>query len=317
MGGAQPLACTMAGASMLAVECDPTRIQKRLDTKYLDYKADTLDEALAIINKSCSDNKPIYVGLLGNAADSDFLLPRTTLGDVLPRPAMAWLADHGAELQLRTAARSLRPGVAGGWRIETDRGPIDAGQIVLAVPPHQAARLLSGAAGPALLASLDAFEHEPIATVWLGWRDAVPLPDAVMLAERPEAAEHGQWLFGRNAPPGSGVRSLAGVVVSAAGRASERPAELAAAIARQVAAQRRLPTPDHARAIVDKRATIRCSPGRPRVDVDALARDCPGIALAGDWVWHRYPATIESAVRAGDAAATWLGGAESAASARR
>jgi urocanate hydratase len=69
MGGAQPLACTMAGASMLAVECDPTRIQKRLDTKYLDYKADTLDEALALINKSCAEKKPISVGLLGNAAD--------------------------------------------------------------------------------------------------------------------------------------------------------------------------------------------------------------------------------------------------------
>jgi urocanate hydratase len=69
MGGAQPLACTMAGASMLAVECDPTRIQKRLDTKYLDYKADTLDDALALINKSCAEKKPISVGLLGNAAD--------------------------------------------------------------------------------------------------------------------------------------------------------------------------------------------------------------------------------------------------------
>jgi urocanate hydratase len=69
MGGAQPLACTMAGASMLAVECDVTRIQKRLDTKYLDHRADTLDEALEIINQSCADKKPVSVGLLGNAAE--------------------------------------------------------------------------------------------------------------------------------------------------------------------------------------------------------------------------------------------------------
>jgi hydroxysqualene dehydroxylase len=244
--------------------------------------------------------------LLGSAADSDFLLPHTTLGDVLPRPAMAWLADRGAEIRLRTAARSLRRGLAGDWRVETDRGPIDAVQIVLAVPPFQAARLLAGTAAQPLLTTLDAFEHEPIATVWLGWRDAVALPDAVMLAERAEAGEHGQWLFGRTAAPGSSIRGLAGVVVSAAGRASDRPAELASGIARQVAAQHRLPPPDHARAIVDKRATIRCSPERPRIDVDALARDCPGVALAGDWVWHHYPATIESAVRAGDAAAAWL-----------
>ncbi len=66
MGGAQPLAATMAGASMLAVECDPTRIEKRLQTKYLDKSATTLDEALALIEQS---KTPISVGLLGNAAD--------------------------------------------------------------------------------------------------------------------------------------------------------------------------------------------------------------------------------------------------------
>ena len=68
MGGAQPLAATMAGASMLAVECDPTRIQKRLATRYLDKTTENLDEALAWINESCAANKPISVGLLGNAA---------------------------------------------------------------------------------------------------------------------------------------------------------------------------------------------------------------------------------------------------------
>ena len=49
MGGAQPLAATMAGASMLAIECRPERIQKRLDTRYLDLRADTIDEALEAI----------------------------------------------------------------------------------------------------------------------------------------------------------------------------------------------------------------------------------------------------------------------------
>lgn len=69
MGGAQPLAATMAGASMLAVECDPTRIAKRLETGYLDRQCDTLDEALAVINEHCAQKKPISVGLLGNAAE--------------------------------------------------------------------------------------------------------------------------------------------------------------------------------------------------------------------------------------------------------
>lgn len=69
MGGAQPLAATMAGASILAVECDPKRIQRRLETKYLDQQTTDLDEALEIIFKSCKEGKTISVGLLANAAD--------------------------------------------------------------------------------------------------------------------------------------------------------------------------------------------------------------------------------------------------------
>ncbi len=69
MGGAQPLAATMAGASMLAIECQPSRIQKRLDTGYLDTSTESLDEALELIEKSIADEKPISVGLLGNAAE--------------------------------------------------------------------------------------------------------------------------------------------------------------------------------------------------------------------------------------------------------
>ena len=69
MGGAQPLAATMAGASCLAVECDPTRIDFRLRTKYLDEKAENLDQALKILNSAKKKNCSISVGLCGNAAD--------------------------------------------------------------------------------------------------------------------------------------------------------------------------------------------------------------------------------------------------------
>jgi urocanate hydratase len=69
MGGAQPLAATLAGASMLAVEAQASRIEKRLQTGYLDDSATTLDEALAKIDASHAAGKPISVGLLGNAAD--------------------------------------------------------------------------------------------------------------------------------------------------------------------------------------------------------------------------------------------------------
>src|SRR5271170_8117430 len=69
MGGAQPLAATMAGASLLAVECQPSRIEMRLRTGYLDRQASTLEEALAIMAQATQSKKPVSVGLLGNAAD--------------------------------------------------------------------------------------------------------------------------------------------------------------------------------------------------------------------------------------------------------
>src|SRR5260221_10680133 len=69
MGGAQPLAATMAGASMLAVECEPSRIEKRIETGYLDTWTKSLDEALALIAKANAAKKPPSLGLLGNAAE--------------------------------------------------------------------------------------------------------------------------------------------------------------------------------------------------------------------------------------------------------
>jgi urocanate hydratase len=69
MGGAQPLAATMAGASMLAIECQPSRIERRLETRYLDAKANDLDHALALMEESRKTKKAISVGLLGNAAE--------------------------------------------------------------------------------------------------------------------------------------------------------------------------------------------------------------------------------------------------------
>ena len=69
MGGAQPLAAVFAGASCLAVECDPDRIDFRLRTRYLDEKAETLDEALEMIARWTANGEARSVGLLGNAAE--------------------------------------------------------------------------------------------------------------------------------------------------------------------------------------------------------------------------------------------------------
>lgn len=81
MGGAQTLAATMAGASCLAIECQRSRIEMRRRTRYLDVMAETLDEALALLNKSLEEKKPISIGLLGNAAD---ILPELVKRGVRP-----------------------------------------------------------------------------------------------------------------------------------------------------------------------------------------------------------------------------------------
>ncbi|WP_375320483.1 urocanate hydratase [Aliivibrio logei] len=113
MGGAQPLAATMAGFSMLAVECDESRIDYRLRTGYVDRKATTLDEALAIIEDAKQTATPISVGLLGNAADvyaeivqrgivpdvtTDQTSAHDPLNGYLPQ---GWSMEHAAEMRLK------------------------------------------------------------------------------------------------------------------------------------------------------------------------------------------------------------------------
>ncbi|UKK85821.1 urocanate hydratase [Sphingopyxis sp. BSN-002] len=81
MGGAQPLAAVMAGASCLAIECQPSRIEMRLRTGYLDKQANSIDEAIAMIEASHAEGKPVSVGLLGNAAE---ILPEMVRRGIRP-----------------------------------------------------------------------------------------------------------------------------------------------------------------------------------------------------------------------------------------
>ncbi|HEU5134016.1 MAG TPA: urocanate hydratase [Steroidobacteraceae bacterium] len=105
MGGAQPLASVMAGASCLAVECQRSRIDMRLKSGYLDHATDDVDEALELIRRSCETQRPQSVGLLGNA------------GEVLPE-----LFRRGVRPDLLTDQTSAHDPVNGylpiGWTVE-------------------------------------------------------------------------------------------------------------------------------------------------------------------------------------------------------
>lgn len=249
-----------------------------------------------------------------DAAACEFVLPTNALDDVLPVPASRWLLSHGASVRLRTPVRAIRPGPHGHWRIDTEgmagpqstAGGLCARQVVLALPPANASRMLAAGDCPHDAGRLRGFESEPIATIYLAWpADAAPaLPRWIMLEERPRDRALGQWLFDRGSQH---ALRIAAVVVSAHGRTLLADGlcgdELARQVARQVADQLGVPAPCDARAIIDKRATFRCTPGRPLLDVDALQPGLPGLWLAGDHCWPDYPATLEAAVRSGRLAA--------------
>jgi len=241
---------------------------------------------------------------------SDFVLPRSTLDDLLARPACDWLRARGAQLAFGAAVRAIAR-ASDGWRLQldADRGAAtDAAQLVLALPPYAAARLLApllgdAAARGASTAELDAFVYDAIVTVYLAWpASARPtLPRWIMLRESRERGQHGQWLFDRGR---FREQRIAAVVISARGRLSDLPpAAIADGVARQVADQLGLPLPMATRTVTEKRATFRCTPGRPRVEADHFADVLPGLWLAGDFAWPAYPATLEGAVRSGRAAA--------------
>jgi urocanate hydratase len=120
MGGAQPLAATMAGAVILCVEVDATRIRRRLETRYLDESTESLDDALSRVRAAATEGRPLSVGLLGNAAEIvpelarrkehfDFVTDQTAAHDPLNGYIPSGLSiEEAAELRERDAEEYLR-----------------------------------------------------------------------------------------------------------------------------------------------------------------------------------------------------------------
>ena len=115
MGGAQPLAGVFAGASVLAVECQPSRIEKRLETRYLDHRADDLDTALAMIRAATAERRAISVGLLGNAAD---IFPELVRRGVVPDIVTDQTSAHDPANGYLPAGWSL-----GEWQAKRESDP--------------------------------------------------------------------------------------------------------------------------------------------------------------------------------------------------
>lgn len=228
---------------------------------------------------------------------SDMLLPRVDLGSLFPKAAADVVVQRGGSVQLGCKVDQLAPVLE----------QFDA--VVLATPPVAAATLLrtlpvTAAGEPPALAQLDAFTYEPITTCYLRYAPAnrLDLPFYALLDD-PANGHWGQFVFDRGQLAADQAGWLA-VVISASADATALPqAELAHAIAGQLAHALDRPdlaSPLYSQVITEKRATFTCTPGlsRPANDIGHAT-----LALAGDYTDSDYPATLEAAVRSGAAAA--------------
>ncbi len=128
MGGAQPLAATMAGASLLAVECQPSRIEMRLATGYLDEQAPDLDAALGLIERARATGKPVSVGLLGNAGE---VLPELLRRGVRPDVVTDQTSAHDPGNGYLPLGWSLAE-----WETRRERAPAEVAQGGAALDPR-------------------------------------------------------------------------------------------------------------------------------------------------------------------------------------
>ena len=235
---------------------------------------------------------------------SDMLIPRVMLDALFPRAAQRYIEERGGRVLCGARVEAIAPADEG-WQVANGADSARFDAVVLATPAWQSAALLRPLAGAEALATqLEAFDYEPISTVYLQY-DAgmrLPLPFCALLDD-PAHGAWGQFAFDRGQLD-PGQDGLLAVVVSTAAEAATLDQDaLARAVAAQLASafgRPALAQPRWTRVLTEKRATFACTPGLVR---PANATGLPGLVLAGDYTAGDYPATLETAARSGLAAA--------------
>ena len=240
--------------------------------------------------------------LMGKQGDSDFVIPRDDLTSLFPAPAAAYVEARNGQVRAGITIRGIVRG-NGGFALEGDPTSGTYSNVIIAVSPHRLNPLIGG--HPELTAigdSVEKFDYQPIVTCYLQYPENISLPAPMtgMAAGRTATSRLGQWAFDRGAL--SGHAGLVAVVISASGpHQSLTQDELVLRLHRELQdIVSGLPEPLWNRVIAEKRATFTCRPGLAR---PAMRTPMPGLYLAGDYVASPYPATLETAVRSGRAAA--------------
>lgn len=232
--------------------------------------------------------------LAGPRNASDLLLPKTDFSTLFPDPAAEYVERNGGQIRRGATVTSVRVRDDG---IEVTSASTNRySHVILAVGPH---RLEQVAGEIAQLASQVAmvrrFEYQPIFSVFQQYPGDVRLP-APMIGMRHALT---QWVFDRGRL--CGQPGMLGVVISASGVHQDlSQSELAQRVHQELAQRFALPAPLWSRVIAEKRATFACTPNLQR---PSTRTSIPGLFIAGDYTQSRYPATLETAVRSGQACA--------------
>ena len=229
----------------------------------------------------------LHDALLGGAGSTDLLMPRVDLGALLPETCLQWLGEKGAHIELGTRISAARVDEL----LSTDQ------TVLLACPPWEAARLTAEVA-PKWAYACAELSHTAIATVYLHCKDegfkGLSRP---MLALHSSATAPAQFVFDKGAL--SAQHGLLAAVVSACD--AERD-EVAEQVHAQLSEQLGLTHLEFVQTVVEKRATLACTPrlNRPESFV------AQGLWACGDYICGPYPSTLEGAVRSGQQVVTQL-----------
>lgn len=240
-------------------------------------------------------------GLFSGQGGSNLLIPRTNLSHLFPASAAQWLQAQGAQLHLGERVQKLQwlPAMQQ-WQVNDQT--VDA--VVLATSSHEAARLAQQAATPnAHTGALDwaatslALPHTAIATVYASTAQRTPqghvLP-APMVALRSAPQAPAQFAFDK-----AQIDGQAGLIALVVSASAGDKATLQVQVIAQARTQLQLADLQPLQTVIDKRATFACTPHVQRPDAAIM----PGLWACGDYVDGPYPATLEGAVRSGQAAA--------------
>jgi squalene-associated FAD-dependent desaturase len=243
----------------------------------------------------------IFLNILRDSLDgkreaSDMLLPRTDLSRLFPDPAADYVRARGGTVL--TGSRVTEIDQEGsGFAVRGAAAGSSFSHIVCALPPYHAGAFLIGISALAEVAeAVERFAWQPIYSVYLGYPGSVKLPSPMLGFDSALL----QWAFDRGAL--AGQHGVIGAVISAEGAHQDLAQDELGQLVHQELQQQlgALPDPLWCRVIAEKRATFACTPDLKRPE---SRTPLTNFHLAGDYVASDYPATLESAVRSGVAAA--------------